>query len=90
MRLKNWEAALADIDAAIDAHQSVFNYGRPCTCQCVAELWLTRAAILEQLGKPQEAKAAQQRAAAATASHSTTRYGLFHDQLSALNLQDGP
>jgi len=88
MGLENWEAALADIDAAIEAHQRVFNNMKPCTCQCVAELLLTKVNILEKLGQPQEVEAAKQRAAAATSSHSTTRYRLFHDQLHALNMKE--
>ncbi len=89
MALKNWEAASADIAAAIETHQWVFNRKVPCTCQRVAELLLTKATILEQLNKPQEANAARQRAAAATSSHSTTRYGLLHDQLKALDIGEG-
>lgn len=83
--LKNWEAALADIDAAIEAHQWVFNAKKPCVCQRVAQLQLTKATILEELGQSQEAKEARHRAAAAKTSHGPTRYGLLHDRLEALN-----
>jgi hypothetical protein len=88
MGMKDWNAALADIDAAIGAHQQVFNRKQPCACQCVAELLLTKATVLDQLGQTQEAKAAKQRAAAATSVHSATRYGLLHDQLKALNMTE--
>ena len=89
MGLKKWDAALVDIDTAIEAHQWVFNRKMPCTCQTVAELRITKAIILDQLAKPQEAKAARQRAAAATRTHSTTRYRLFHEQIKALSMKEG-
>ena len=85
MGLKNWEAALADIDAAIEAHQAVFNYGNPCTCPCVAEMRLVRATILDQLGRKEEAQAERKAAAGASSAHRPTRYGAFHDQLNALH-----
>ena len=89
MGLKKWDAALADIDAAIDAHQKVFGYRTPCTCRNVADLWVVKAIILEKLGRPQDAKAAKQRAATATEPHSARRYWLFHDQIRALSMKDG-
>jgi hypothetical protein len=88
MRLKNWEAALADIDAAIVAHEVVFNRKNPCRCQCVAKLRLTKATLLDQLGQSAEAKAARQRAATVTTSHTATRYGLFHDRLETLEVKE--
>ncbi len=81
MGLKKWKAALADIDAAIEAHQRGFRRRKPCSCQIMAEMRLTRAAILDKLGRPEEAKAARQRAAAPASPHRTTPYGLFHDKL---------
>ena len=89
MGLKEWDAALADIDAAIDAHQKVFGYRTPCTCRNVADLWGTKAIILGRLGRPQEAKAAKQRAATATEPHSARRCWLFHDQIKALSVREG-
>ncbi|NNM29785.1 MAG: hypothetical protein HKO57_09690 [Akkermansiaceae bacterium] len=85
MGLKNWDAALADLDAAIEAHQWAFNSRKPCPCQQVARLLLTRATALEHLGRAQEAEEARQQAAAAKNSHGPTRYGLLHDRLEALN-----
>ena len=82
--LKNWQAALADIDAAIAAHQAVFNYAKPCTCQYVAEMRLVRATILDQLGRKEEAQAERKIAAGPASSHRTTPYGLFHAKLKAL------
>jgi len=89
MGLKKWEAALADIDAAIDAHQKVFGYRAPCTCRNVADLWVTKATVLEKLGRQPDAKAARQRAAAATEPHSARRYWIFHDQIGALSVREG-
>ncbi|MDP6546072.1 MAG: hypothetical protein QGH60_18990 [Phycisphaerae bacterium] len=88
MGLKKWDAALVDIDTAIEAHQWVFNRKMPCMCKHVAELRMTKASILDQLGKPREANAARQRAVAATSSHSTRRYWLFHDQIKALSMKE--
>jgi len=85
--LKQWDAALADIDAAIDAHQAVFNHGNPCTCKCVAGMRLVRARILDQLGRAEEAQAQRKAAAGMTESHRETRYGMFHKQLNALTIK---
>jgi tetratricopeptide (TPR) repeat protein len=89
MGLKRWDAALTDIDAAIAAHRSVFNRRAPCACQCSADLELTKARILEQLGKHQEAKAARQRAATVTTKHAATRYRSYHEQVHALSTKEG-
>ena len=86
IRLKAWDAALADIDAAIVAHQKGFSRGRPCPCDIVAEMRLTRAVILDELGRPEEAKAERQRSAGPTKSHSETPYGLFHAKLRKFRL----
>ncbi len=89
MGLKKGDAALADIDAAVEAHQWVFNRNMPCSCKITADMRITKATILEQLGKPQEAKASRQRAAAVTITHSARRYWLFHDQIKALSMKEG-
>ena len=81
IQLKRWDAALADLDAAIEAHQWVFNRKNPCVCHRVAELLFTKATVLDQLGRAQEAKAARQRAGAAKFTHPTTRYGRLHDRI---------
>ncbi len=82
--LKDWQNALSDIDAAIESHQWVFNSKKPCGCDRVATLLRTKAMVLEKLGQGDEAKEARKRAATATQSHSTSRYGLYHDQLDAI------
>ncbi len=85
MKLKNWETALADLDAAIVAHQRIFNAGQQCVCQRVAQLQLTRATVLDELGRPQEAKHARESAAAARTAHGPSRAGRLHDRLEAMN-----
>ncbi|MCP4759509.1 MAG: hypothetical protein GY876_08640, partial [Planctomycetes bacterium] len=83
IQLKSWEAALADLDAAIEAHQWVFNRKNPCVCHRVADLLFTKATVLEQLGRGQEAEEARQRAGAAKFNHPATRYGRLHDRIEA-------
>ena len=83
IQLKSWEAALADLDAAIEAHQWVFNRKNPCMCHRVADLLLAKATVLEQLGRGQEAEEARQRAGAAKFNHPATRYGRLHDRIGA-------
>ncbi|MBT3199719.1 MAG: hypothetical protein HN350_07365 [Phycisphaerales bacterium] len=89
MGLKKWDAALADIEAAIEAHRVVFNRKAPCACQCSADMELTKARIFEQLGKLQDAKAARQRAATVNVRHDATRYSLYHKQVHALSIKEG-
>ena len=84
MQLKDWESALADIDAAITAHEWVFNRKKPCVCHRVAELSSSRATILDQLGKTAEAEEARERAKAAKTSHGASRYGDLHDRIQAV------
>jgi len=88
MELENWEAALADLDAAIEAHQWVFNQRKPCVCHRVADLLVTKASVLEKLNRDEEAEEARNRAAAAKMKHSATRYGLLHDRIGALNREE--
>jgi hypothetical protein len=88
MALKNWDAALVEMDAAIETHQRVYSNKNPCTCQQVAELRLIKANIHDKLGQADEAKAARQLAATATTMHSTSRYGSFHNQLNALKMTE--
>lgn len=84
MQLENWEAALTDLDATIVAHQRVFNAGKQCVCQRVAKLQLTRAIVLEKLGKPKEAEEARKAAAAAKTRHGSSRAGRIHERLEAV------
>ena len=84
--LKDFEAALADIDTAIAAHRTEFDHGADKPCATMMCLRRTRAGILARLGREQEARAAREAAAAAPSAYPVTAYELFHrrlDQLSA-------
>ena len=87
MGLKQWDKALADIDAAIVEHQKAFDDAKNGPCDIMAEMRLIRATILDQLGRKDEAEAERKLAAAPTTPHRTTPYGVFHDQLKALNVK---
>lgn len=89
MQLKNWEAALPDLEAAIESHQWMLNSRKPCPCQQVKRLLLTKAEVLDQLGRSQEAQAAREQAEAARNSHGATRSGSLHDQLESMNRERG-
>jgi len=84
MKQKNWEAALADLDAAIEAHQWVFNAKKPCVCERVAKLRLAKAGVLERLGRAKEAEEARKLAATAKTSHGESRAGRLHERLESL------
>ena len=76
---------IATLDAAIVAHRRIFNAGQQCVCQRVAQLQLTRATVLDALGRSQEAKHARESAAAARTAHGPSRAGRLHDRLEAMN-----
>lgn len=84
IQLKRWEPALADLDAAIQAHESVFNRKKPCVCHRVGGLLLTKAMVLDQLDRSQEAEEARKRANAAKFTHPETRYGSLHNRIEAI------
>jgi tetratricopeptide (TPR) repeat protein len=74
--LKNWEAALADIDVAIDAHQT-FAFGKVHRCELHKEMELYKADILKQLGRDSEAKALRIKAATPTTPHNKSPFGIY-------------
>jgi tetratricopeptide (TPR) repeat protein len=83
--LKDWEAALADMDTAILAH-SAFGWGKPHRCDLVAEMQLYKADILEQLGRATEAKEERQKAAEPTHPHNISPFGLYTEGLENFRL----
>jgi len=82
MGLKEWDAALADIDAAIAAHNN--GDAKTGPCEILKEMRLVRALILEQLGRKLEAEAERKLAAAPTAPHRPSPYEVFQNKLTAL------
>jgi hypothetical protein len=84
--LKNWEAALVDIDTAITAHQQEYNHNKQHPCDSMLMMHRTKATILEKLGQASEAKAAKEYAATEASPYPTTPYEVFHDKLIKLRL----
>ena len=84
MGLKEWEAALADIDTAIATHREGFSHAKEHPCSSMIEMQGDRATILEKLGRPAEAKAARDYAATEAREYPMTPYELFHARLRAL------
>ena len=84
MGLKEWDKALADIDAAIVEHQKAFDDAKTGPCDIMAEMRLIRATILDQLGRKEEAQAERKLAAGTATPHRTTPYGVFQAKLTAL------
>jgi hypothetical protein len=86
MALKDWEAALVDIDTAIAAHDEEYNHLKLHPCDSMVMMYAIKAEILEKLGKIAEATAAKEYAATPTQSYGTSRYDLFHRKLNELKL----
>ncbi|MBT3199718.1 MAG: hypothetical protein HN350_07360 [Phycisphaerales bacterium] len=88
--LKNWKAALADIDLAIEAHK-IFGWKNQVHCGLMVEMQLAKADILDQLGRSAEAKQERQKAAAPVHPHKPSPYGLYveHRETFRLNPHEG-
>ncbi len=82
--LKDWAAALVDIDATIQLHQSVFRRGPDSPCASMLAMHRARALILENLGRQDEAKAQREAAALQPAPCYDTPYEHFHRKLGKL------
>ena len=82
--LKDWAAALADIDAAIEAHQKGFGHRPDSPCESMLGMQGARGMILEKLGREDEARAARQAAAIQPAPSHMTPYEIFHQKLGKL------
>jgi hypothetical protein len=94
MGLKDWQGALVEIDAAITQRQKDFG-GDTCRCHGVVELRLTKAIILDKLGRAKEAQAERLLAASETRPHAAAptniekngvTVGVFYDRLKRLRL----
>ena len=82
--LKDWAAALVDIDATIQLHQGVFRHRPDSPCESMLAMQRARALILEKLGRQDEAKAAREAAAVPPAPCYDTPYDRFHRKLGKL------
>ena len=83
--LKNWDAALVDIDLAIEAHKN-FAHGKQHPSSTLAKLHFTRADILDQLGRKEEAGEMRKMAAEPTQPHNRSPYGLYGEGLDKFRL----
>lgn len=97
MGMKNGEAALDAIDKAIDAHKLQHFRGRRSRpsdwridaatvvmqepCDTLATLWMEKAAILEQLGRKEEADDLRKLCEQPITPHRPNPYNTFHEQL---------
>jgi len=79
MGLKDWNAALAEIDAAIEQRLNDFGGSNPCRCHGAAEMRLAKAIILDRLGKKKEAEAERRLAAAPANPHPFYPVGIERD-----------
>jgi hypothetical protein len=86
MGLREWKAALVDIDTAIAAHEEEYNHSKQHPCDSMMMMYRTKATILEKLGRAAEAKAAKEYAATEATPYPTTTYELFHEKLKKLRL----
>lgn len=94
MGLREWKTALTEIDAAINQRRDDFKSAM-CKCHGVVEMLLTKATILEKLGRGQEAKLERSRAVAESLPHSKlppgearlgVPVGVYYDWLKQIRL----
>ena len=81
MGLNDWEAALADIDTAIEAHEKEFVRKEGGPGASLVEMRTLKALILEKLDRVEEAKAARDLAAINPTPYPSSLYQIFHDKL---------
>ena len=94
MGVKDWKAALVEIDAAITQRREDLDENT-CRCHGVVEMLLTKAIILDRLGRAKEAQAERRLATGETHPHAAapTRIeksgvpvGVFYDRLKRIRL----
>ena len=89
MGLGEWPAALEDIDTAIEAHRKEFDRKEDEPGESLLILLRTKAAILDQLGRGEEAGGVRDLASAAASPYPITIYDRFHRRLETLRRKDG-
>ena len=85
--LNDWEAGLADIDTAIEAHEKEFDRKEDEPGASLVEMRTLRSLILGKLGRVEEAKVAQENAAIKPTPYPSSIYKMFHDKLRDLRLK---
>jgi|TARA_B100000959_G_scaffold61965_2_gene65261 hypothetical protein len=85
--LDDWEAALADIDTAIEAHVKEFDRKENEPGASLVEMRTLRSLILGKVGRVEESKAAQENAAVKPTPYPSSIYKMFHDKLRNLRLK---
>jgi tetratricopeptide (TPR) repeat protein len=95
MGLKDWNSALGEIDKAIEKRKDDLR-SSICKCHGLVEMFLTKAAILDKLGRNQEAKIERSRAGKERLPHSKlppeiawtgVPLGVYYDTLKRLRLK---
>ena len=86
--MKNPEATLADIEAAIAAHAEGFNHDAVRPCRSMLLTQEMRAQVLKRLGRAEEAEAAQALAETPAGEYPVTIYDAFHERLRQLTTED--
>ena len=79
--LKDWQAALTDIDIAIESHRKGSKHAAERPCEAMIRMQLLRAQILDNLGRTDQAKAARESAATERGEYPVSPYSLFHERL---------
>jgi len=88
MKLKQWVTALEDIDQAIAHHNpKSFRHDSDHPCDTMREMQAIRSIILKNLGKTEEAKAAEKISTQKHTPYRTGIYSDFHMKLKALRLK---
>jgi hypothetical protein len=90
MKLKQWDAALEDIDKALADHDPKrFRHDEDHPCGPRVEMLTLRAITLENLGRTTEAVAARKLATPSPTPYRTSIYTEFHGKLKELRLKAG-
>ncbi len=85
--LNDWEAALSDIDTAIEAHVKESDRKEDEPGTDLIEMWTLKAIILEKLGRVEEARSTLALAAIEPTSYPSSLYQDFHARLKRLRLK---